>query len=197
MKMFPNEMKRRLKETLIEIGLTTQLHGIPKIFNNKHKLLKILWLICFILSVSMCINYLIQTINGYLKYPVITNIITIQQNPMPMPVITVCDLNKLLTNYTVKDKIINCTFNDHSDCSEKFIMFYDNWINRNCFSLDINSDITRAGVYHRVEIKFFTKLFNEKLQDDYLSSDGMIVFVHNQTNYPTRDDGKHYKNLNL
>ncbi len=104
--MFPNEMKRRLKETLIEIGLTTQLHGIPKIFNNKHKLLKILWLICFILSVSMCINYLIQTINGYLKYPVITNIITIQQNPMPMPVITVCDLNKLLTNYTVKDKII-------------------------------------------------------------------------------------------
>jgi len=70
-------------------------------------------------------------------------------------------------------------------------------MNRNCFSLDINSNITRAGVFHRVEIKFFTKLFNEKLQDDYLSSDGMIVFIHNQTNYPTRDDGKHYKNLNL
>jgi hypothetical protein len=191
--MFPNEMKRRLKENLIEIGLTTQLHGIPKIFNNKHKSLKILWLICFILSISFCINYLIQTINGYLKYPIITNIITIQQNPMPMPVITICDLNTPLTNFTVKDKIISCIFNGYTNCSEKFIMYYDNWMNLNCYSLDINSSITRAGFFYGFEIKFFTELYNENLQAAYFPSNGIIVFIHNQTNYPTRDDGKYYK----
>ena len=41
------------------------------------------------------------------------------------------------------------------------------------------------------------RVFYTKIVVNFFPSNGIIVFIHNQTNYPTRDDGKYYKNLNL
>ena len=80
---------------------SSSIHAIPNIIRNKYILIKIIWLICFIVSFSGCTWFMIKSINDYLKYDVVTRIRVKYVNEIKFPVIGICNLkilNKKLDN---------------------------------------------------------------------------------------------------
>ena len=93
------------KNEIIQLTRTTfessSIHAIPNIIRNKYILIKIIWLICFMVSFSGCTWFMIKSINDYLKYDVVTRIRVKYVNEIKFPVIGICNLkilNKQLDN---------------------------------------------------------------------------------------------------
>ena len=91
-----NLKKKLAKETISPI-VTWTTHGLPNIFRTKYISLKIIWSILFLLSVGWTIYFLINTILDYLKYNVTTVTRNINVNEMNLPVVTICEKNRIST----------------------------------------------------------------------------------------------------
>lgn len=184
-------MKKRLRESLKELGKTAQVHGIPKIFNSKRLIFKCMWLVCFIGSVILCIFFLAKTVNEYLQYLAVTNIDVIKENPMQFPMITFCDISPPIKNYSIQEKVIECEFTE-KNCSEDFVMFFDEWMNESCIQFNGSKHkSSRSGLLYGLKIKLFTSLFREpkaRWGSDFPGANGFFVFIHNESSLPTRDD---------
>ena len=84
-----------MKESILKIlkskGESSTLHGLPKILNSQHFILKHLWLICFLGSVCVCSWFLSQSISSYLSYPVVTYTQINNVYQQPFPVFSICN----------------------------------------------------------------------------------------------------------
>jgi hypothetical protein len=54
---------------------------------------RILWLICYLLSLSVCSFFIISTIISYFKYDKAVHVSRIEESPTIFPAITICNLN--------------------------------------------------------------------------------------------------------
>ena len=121
-----NENKwTKIKKPFKQLGLTTQSHGIPKLFNTERTIIKIMWFLFTVGSGVVCIYNLVQNVNDYFQYPVITNINTINEMPTEFPAIEICPLLPTLKNYPIRDRIIKCIFNSVQNFSNDFELYYD------------------------------------------------------------------------
>ena len=59
----------------------SSMHGIPNIIRSDRAILKIVWLIILLASISYCAYLMWMSIQTYLRYPVVTNIDKILQIP--------------------------------------------------------------------------------------------------------------------
>jgi len=184
-------VKKKLRKSLKRLGLTAQVHGIPKIFNSKRFVFKLMWLFCFIGSKITCLIFLANTVNEYLQYLPVTNIDLIKENPMQFPTVTLCDTSVSVKNYSIQEKIIDCKFNNEN-CSSDLTMFYDDWMDRWCIQFNGSKyKSSRSGLLYGFRLRLFASQFKEpkkKLNAAELDINGFYVFIHNKSNLPTRDD---------
>jgi hypothetical protein len=91
------------KNELVQLSLETlsnsTIHAIPNITRNKFKIIKFMWLICFLMSSSACCGFIAKSIMDYLKYDVVSNIQVDYQDRLIFPIVTICDLNMYSTAY--------------------------------------------------------------------------------------------------
>jgi hypothetical protein len=90
----------KIKETIKSIVEDSTIHGIPRLVKPNSWISKIAWMLFFIASISYCIYLILTAIFVYLQYNTVTSIETITDMPADFPVITICNLNQLQTNYS-------------------------------------------------------------------------------------------------
>jgi hypothetical protein len=130
--------KENFFASLKQVGLTAQVHGIPKIFNAEKMILKAMWAFFFICSVGAYAYFFTQTLCNYFQYFVVTNIDIVFENPMIFPTVTFCSANPPIKNYSLSDFVIECKYNNIIDCStdQYFTVYFDIALKRNCFKFN-------------------------------------------------------------
>ena len=100
---------KEIRETTKETVENSSIHALPNIVRNKYIIIKIVWIVCFLISFGICCWFIIQSILDYLSYQVITNIKVNYENKIKFPIVTICNLNFFATNYSYK--VVESLFN--------------------------------------------------------------------------------------
>lgn len=90
------EIKKELKNELRAIGTRSQCHGVPRIITRKH-VIRLVWLVFFVTSLGLCVATMVQNANEYLTFGVNTLVRVVALDSLPLPAITVCNMNPLVT----------------------------------------------------------------------------------------------------
>lgn len=93
-------MLKKIIQSTRETVESSSIHAIPNISRNKYSLIKIIWLICFLISFGFCSFSIYSSVLDYLDYNVVTNIKIINTNQLTFPVINICNLNLYDTDYS-------------------------------------------------------------------------------------------------
>ena len=81
-------MKQAIKETCLD----TTTHAIPYIFKaSNHTLMRVLWVLCFLISASYCLVPIYQTFEQYFSYPSYFRVEFVQEIPPQFPAISFCN----------------------------------------------------------------------------------------------------------
>ena len=86
---------------LAEACSTTTAHGLPNIVNAKYIPLKLIWMFCCVLSISLCGYLTTRNVLDFLNYEVVTKITVNQEIPIIFPTITICNRNPFNTEYAM------------------------------------------------------------------------------------------------
>ena len=92
--------KSQIKSILKEVLYNSTAQAILKIFNTRHKLIKIIWIICLVLTCSTCAPLIVKSLTRYFSYEVVTTSRTIYEAPALFPKITICNRNLFTTEYS-------------------------------------------------------------------------------------------------
>lgn len=82
-----------LKEKFFEWGTNSTAHGIPNMIRLESRILKIIWFVCFLASLSYCAYTIVSIIITYLQFDVLINQEVVSKSPVDFPAVTVCNLN--------------------------------------------------------------------------------------------------------
>ena len=92
-----NKKKEILKSTKQTLE-GSSIHAIPNITRNNYYLIKIVWIVCFLVSFSWCCWFMVRSINDYLEFGVTSLIEVKYEHKLKFPVITICYLNLIKSN---------------------------------------------------------------------------------------------------
>ena len=119
------------KEKLTNAVNDTSLHGVPRIFNSDHILVRLLWVIMIIIAMIGCGYLVANNVIDYYSYPVVTNTNSFYESAPLFPKVTLCDIT-----------VINsCQFNKEN-CGNSLTNLSDN-----CLEFNVGSDDS----YRKVE----------------------------------------------
>ena len=90
-------LKQEIKEHLINWATSSSNVGITNIFRNRNVIIKLIWLCFTLLSTVYCIYSIVQSIQKYYQYDVVSQIESVYQNPIDFPMITICHGNPFVT----------------------------------------------------------------------------------------------------
>lgn len=81
------------RDKFVEWSSYSTAHGIPNIFRLESRLLKIIWILCFLASFAYCSYTIVNIVVVYLEYGVLINQEVVSEAPVDFPAVTVCNLN--------------------------------------------------------------------------------------------------------
>jgi hypothetical protein len=118
-----------IKKELKEWGLNSTAHGISNLCRLENKLIKIIWIICFISSFGYCISTIYNIIDNFLQFDVLINQQVVSESPIEFPAITVCNLNPFdrrnaknyITNTLAKNNLSYVTDTTKIDINPKLV----------------------------------------------------------------------------
>ena len=82
-----------MKEIIGKWLRETTAHGIPNLMKTEKISIKIMWLICVLISTGLCSYIIITNINSYFTYEAVTKIREINEFPSIFPTISICNTN--------------------------------------------------------------------------------------------------------
>lgn len=188
------EKQKNILKSLKEIGLTAQVHGIPRIVSNERICLKFLWLVSFLVSASACFYLIQNSLRSFLSYPYLTNLAIVVENPMLFPTVTLCSRKPPVKVYNISDIIIKCEFSN-IDCSKEpfFIKTYDFGPSlKTCYQFNLgfkNGSLLssyRPGSLLGLRLTLFEGIFEEERYDMFGNgslSTGFQVLIHNKSDF--------------
>lgn len=103
------EIKSEIKETLS----SSSIHSFPNIVQNKYNSIRLVWVVCLILSTAACCFFIVSSIIEYFSYDVVSKTNINYLNKIDFPIISICDLNAFNTKYAndVITQAMNQAFN--------------------------------------------------------------------------------------
>ena len=84
--------KIKSKEILNSIKETCEsssIHAIPNITKNKYYSIKLVWLVCFLISTAFCGYSIFNSLVDYFQYNVVTKMVVEKANKLIFPIITI------------------------------------------------------------------------------------------------------------
>jgi hypothetical protein len=88
---------KKMRNIFIETGRDSTVHSIAKISKADNKLIRTIWIVTSIVSVSFCTFLIIKGMNDYFSHDVVTKIRRIKENESEFPAVTFCSNEALLT----------------------------------------------------------------------------------------------------
>jgi hypothetical protein len=80
----------------------SSIHALPNIVRNKYYTIKAVWFVCFIISTAGCCYLIIQSVNDYLSFDVVTKIQVNEKDKITFPMIKVCPITPFTSNYSLQ-----------------------------------------------------------------------------------------------
>ena len=170
----------------MELRGLTSVNGFSAVLNTSNPFVKILWICFFLILFSFFLQNIVENINDYYQYTVITNIEYVNQYPMTLPAFTLClsSSPSFSTNLTLDKSLLSCSISE-AECGHKdFYTFqtrlsFSNNSYATCYVLNYG----RNSSGHFTEIKStksteFGYVFNFYLPKDhfllYYINDGYV-----------------------
>jgi hypothetical protein len=103
------------KNKVKQILASSNAHALPRLVGHHSKAIKIIWFVCFLVSIGACIYFINRTLSDYLSNTKVTNFDIITEQPAIFPTITICnrkDHGLPLANITL------CQINYDTDCQD-------------------------------------------------------------------------------
>jgi hypothetical protein len=131
------------KKLLSNFFLNTTAHGFSHAVSTKYKLIRLLWTVFIVASVSSCCYFIIKQILQYLEYGVTTKVSILQEIPAYFPLVTICNANPFTTK-SAKD-FVDKVFAENNMTSVSDLQFFDDYQLKTTFSYYLA--ITSANLY--------------------------------------------------
>ena len=154
-----SQTSRKIKEKVYELSINSTSHGIPQALRNPHASLKILWSVCFLVSAVLCALIVIDSINEYFAYDVVTKIRINDKKTLEFPTVTICHTSPLST-----PKGVQLLRSMISNETNKHLNDY------NLTSIDYMSNGFKAGLLNAL---FYAK--NADQSEDFKKSIGISI----------------------
>ena len=106
------------RKKLHDLLLTSTSHGLPNALRTPHMSMRVMWLLCFVVSTGVCSYLIIKSFLAYLDYEVITKVRVVNEFQSEFPRILICNLNQFTTNKSLEflsDKRFNDNLNNSGD----------------------------------------------------------------------------------
>ena len=117
-----------------EILYNSLAQAILKLFRTSHRILKLFWFTCVLVSLGCASYTVIQSIMDYFSFDVVTKSRTVFERPTLFPKVTICMLSPFTTKYAydfLKDNIDspynflrNESLLDNTNFSQKYHIIY-------------------------------------------------------------------------
>ena len=82
-----SEFKYRVKETWIEWLTSSTTHALPKIGKTNSQLIRITWILSFIIAASYCLYSIIILVVEYFEYEAIVNLVITDPTTTDFPAV--------------------------------------------------------------------------------------------------------------
>jgi hypothetical protein len=110
-----SEILKKAKELLEN----STIHAIPQLIRTDFQLIRILWIISFLVSSGLCAYFIFDGIKSYLEFEVITKIEFENDIPAIFPSIVICTRNAFSTSYS-KEFLQNLSIEKNLDYNRQF-----------------------------------------------------------------------------
>ena len=80
------------RKIMIEWFSTSTVHGLSNIMRIKNIFLKVIWIICFLISAIWCLFSSIRLFSTYYAYPSYVSTLIVQESPSVFPAVTICNM---------------------------------------------------------------------------------------------------------
>ena len=186
--------KEKIIEKSIEIALGSTSHGIPNIFRNEKTCLKLMWLLLLLLGISTGIYTVINSINNYFNYDVVTSINVINEIPTEFPAVTFFIRRNNKVKIPLNKLIKYCRFNSFS-CDDLENYFKTNQDKFGFVSYTFKNQTSFLG---GTNFALCIRLNLENITFDNSSIyDGIRLIIHNSTYDSNYYEGSSPNGFNL
>jgi hypothetical protein len=97
-----SDLSSKIKENSIDSLQNLTIHGIPNLFREKPKTIKLFWFILTAISACLSVYFIYKTIYDFLEYEVTTEVRLIDAQSLDIPNIMICNKNQLSSSESVK-----------------------------------------------------------------------------------------------
>lgn len=192
----------KLKNILLSCCKKSTANGIPNIANSKKIFNKIFWLFYLCVFAILTAWYIVDSVNTYLRYEVVTKIERIYEQPIQFPTVSFCPVTgqKIFKNYSIfKDRLKDCSFNSDTGCMMSPERYFESFIHDYyglCFRFNSGKNLnnnsieflnsTMGGKYDSFRLKIVCDLgltiwihnpFSPPKIEDFNNHDGTIIMV--------------------
>jgi hypothetical protein len=165
-----------LNERIKELLSSSTAHGIPNIVKTDNLIVKIMWIIFLIVSISAGSYYTIDSILDYLKFNTVTTIQVISEDQSQLPVISFCGFPKF--NSTIDKIVLSVRFQNKlkTNLSSLFKEFEDPVFSK-CFRF-ASEKSSAIGIVESLRIRFDLETPAEY---DFAE---LLINIHNESDPP-------------
>jgi hypothetical protein len=142
----------KMNKNIIKTLESSSIHAIPNIIRTSNLLIKSIWTICFIGSSGVCGWFILNSINKYFMFEVVSKIDIKYETPLIFPVVSICDLNPITTKQAeaIVNSSIEDSYPDFKYLDEIIIKLKQNTINQ--------PNLTKSLLDKVINCEFVTKL---------------------------------------
>jgi hypothetical protein len=97
-----NETKKieTIKKISCSVLENSTIHGLSNIIRNDSFLIRLMWILCFVLFSSSCAYMMLNTIQEYIRYEVVSRVDVKYENEIVFPMVTICRANPFATDFS-------------------------------------------------------------------------------------------------
>ncbi len=174
---------KNLKNKTIELALASTAHGLPNIIKTENLICRIIWLTCFLLSITCCVYNINNAIQDFLSYNVVTQIDTIFETKSQFPSISFCSDPEFDSNLKLEKSILKCEIN--KDTSYDHFTSYNDTHYGKCFRFNSQNkhstilNSTQSGYEYGFQLKLNLENSATPEQNRILT-----IYIHNYSYAP-------------
>ena len=96
-------------KTVIEFCSNTSAHGLGGVANSSSRKGRLLWLCIVLVAFGVCFQGSFKLIERFLKFDVSVDVITVREQSLRFPAITICNMNRFKKSKILGTKLDNIT----------------------------------------------------------------------------------------
>lgn len=177
-------VKNKYFNVISEWSMVSTSHGLPNIFRNDNRLIKLFWILCTLVSWGYCFYLVIITFQDFFSYNVVSSSTLLNEAPTTFPAIDICNLNpydgSLLNDSLINDVVseaekeltaLNAELDSllsELNLNEKNILDFSNYNEENNMTLLVSNSSTKDENKIKAD-QYLTKLL-DRLEKEYTLS---------------------------